>query len=342
MTVVWGIHNNQPDLDLIGGGFVTIGWDELGDMSALPDDRDFLKDRLAETYPDVTLGAIRVWAGVILRFNFEMQPGDYIICPNKADSTINIGRVIGDFYVEPGVDVHRNRRHVEWLRTGVPRTEFSQGARYEIGSAVTLFKVKNHTGEFLAAVGVAPPGDDTPVAPVVPPVPGPDLIENEPSAERVAAYSRDFVVDVLRKMDPFRFEHFTAAVLRAMGYHARPTVATGDGGVDVIASKDALGIEHPVIKVQCKRTVNTIGAPDVQNLAGALAHGGSEVGLFVTLGSYSADARHLERTRQDLRLVNGTELIDMIFEHYERLDPEWQALLPLRQVYAVDRDAELS
>ena len=47
----------------------------------------------------------------------------------------------------------------------------------------------------------------------------------------------------------------------------------------------------------------------------------------------------LERTRQDLRLVNGSQLVDLIFEHYEMMDPEWKRLLPLRQVYAVDRDA---
>ncbi|MGI8757070.1 MAG: restriction endonuclease [Acidimicrobiales bacterium] len=339
MTVAWGIHNNQPDLDLIEGKFVAIGWDELGDLANMPNDRDLLKDHLAETYPDVTLGAIRIWAGVILRFRFEMAAGDYVICPNKADSTVNIGLVVGDFYVEPGVDVHRNRRHIDWLRIGVPRAEFSQGARYEIGSAVTLFQVKNNKDEFLAALGPGPASEEVPH--VIPQVTATEEAEDEPSAERVATYSRDFVIDVLRKMDPFRFEHFTAGVLRAMGYHARPTVSTGDGGVDVIASKDALGIEQPVIKVQCKRTVNTIGAPDVQNLAGALAHGSSEVGLFVTLGSYSVDARHLERTRQDLRLVSGTELIDMVFEHYGALDPEWKALLPLRRVYAVDRDPEL-
>lgn len=57
------------------------------------------------------------------------------------------------------------------------------------------------------------------------------------------------------------------------------------------------------------------------------------------LGTYSADALHLERTRQDLRLVNGKQLIDLVFEHYEMLDAEWKRLLPLRRVYAVDRDS---
>lgn len=340
MTVAWGIHNNQPDLDLVEGGFIAIGWDELGDLRELPNDRATIKDRLAATYPNVSLGAIRAWAGVIARFRFDMQPGDVVIAPNKADSTVNIGRVTGPFYVQSDVEVHRNRRLVEWLRVGIPRVDFSEGARYEIGSALTLFQVKKHVDEFLVRIGEATgpsvatvDEDDQNAA---------DQVQDEPTAERVAAYAQDFVVDVLRTMDPHEFEHFTAGVLEALGYRARVTTASGDGGVDVIAAKDALGVEDPIIKVQCKRTVNTIGAPDVQNLVGSLAHGGSEVGLFVTLGSYSADARHLERTRRDLRLVTGAELIAMVFENYERLDARWKKLLALRRVYAVDRDAELT
>jgi hypothetical protein len=34
-----------------------------------------------------------------------------------------------------------------------------------------------------------------------------------------------------------------------------------------------------------------------------------------TLGAYSKDAQNLGRTRQDLRLVNGNELVALIFEH---------------------------
>ena len=86
----------------------------------------------------------------------------------------------------------------------------------------------------------------------------------------------------------------------------------------------------------------SIGAPAVQKLTGTLAPGGSELGLFVTLGAYSKDAQHLGRTRQDLRLVNGNELVDLIVEHYESFSPEWKRLLPLRHVYVVDREPEAS
>jgi restriction system protein len=265
-----------------------------------------------------------------------MQIGDFVVAPNKADRTLNLGRITSDYFFEASAtDLHANRRRVEWVHTGVPRAAFSQSALNEIGSAITLFRVKNHATEFLNFISGAPATGD----PAVGDLAAVDLAEDEPNAARVDTYTRDFVADVLKKMDPYRFEHFIAALLRAMGYRAAATQASGDGGVDVIASRDELGLEPPIIKVQCKRTVSSIGSPDVQKLAGALAHGGTEVGLFVTLGTYSVDAVHLERTRQDLRLVNGSQLIDLVFANYGQLDAEWKRLLPLRTVLAVDRDA---
>ena len=54
---------------------------------------------------------------------------------------------------ESEADVHLNRRKVEWLQVGVPRATFSQSALHEIGSAMTLFGVRNHAAEFLEFLG---------------------------------------------------------------------------------------------------------------------------------------------------------------------------------------------
>ena len=59
MLALWGIHNDQPSLDLVEGGFVSIGWEELGDLRAIGPDRDALKLRLAATCPTATPGARR-------------------------------------------------------------------------------------------------------------------------------------------------------------------------------------------------------------------------------------------------------------------------------------------
>jgi restriction system protein len=344
MSVIWGLHNDHQELDLIANEFVSVGWDDLGDLHALGDDKEVVKDKLAATRPQAKPGAIRVWAGVLLRFAHQMQPGDLVIYPFKADSTLNFGVIEGDYFYDATVAVHRNRRKVRWLKTGVPRATFSKGARYEVGSAVTLFRVKNHADEFQHFVdGCDPPsgGEGAAALAAVPVEEATENAEEEPNAERIETYTRDFVIEtLLRELEGPQFEHLVAHLLEAMGYRTRVTQAGGDGGVDVIAHRDPLGLEPPIIKVQCKRTVSSIGAPAVQSLTGTLAPGGDELGLFVTLGSYSKDAIHLGRTRQDLRLVNGNELVELIVDNYESFGPEWKRLLPLRRVYVVDRDPE--
>ncbi len=347
MAKMWGIHNNHPDLGLIENGFISIGWDELGDLSAIGADRDEMKAKVAQVYAGAKSGAIPVWAGVILRFTYEMEVGDLVVYPYKPDGTLNFGRIEGDYYHDESAQLHPNRRKVKWLETGVPRTQFSKSARYEVGSAITLFRVKNNFDEFqaflnssdfdqAAAADGLTPGDDTMSVDQAA-----AIAEDEPNAERIETYTRDFIIEtLLKELDGAKFETFVAHLLEAMGYRTQVTQASGDGGFDIIAHRDPLGLEPPIIKVQCKRTLNSVGGPTVQALTGTLSPGGTELGLFVTLGSYSKDAVHISRTRQDLRLVAGNDLVQLILEHYDRFDPEWKRLLPMKAVFVVDRDPE--
>jgi restriction system protein len=341
MTTMWGVHNDQPQLDLVDNGFVSIGWAEMGDLSAVGGDWEAMKDRVALTYPDAKPGAIPNIAGTLRAFAYRMHVGDLVVYPHKPDSTLNFGRIDGEYAYHAHVPLHPNRRKVTWLKTGVPRTTFSQTARYEVGSAVTVFQVKRHVKEFLDFINDGAP----PVVPsaVVQPEEAAEAAAEEPNAERIETYTRDFIIETLMKrLEGVQFEHFVAHLLEAMGYRTKVTQASGDGGFDIIAHRDPLGLEPPIIKVQCKRTTGSMGGPDVQRLIGTLASGNTELGLFVTLGAYSKDAQHLGRTRQDLRLINGNELVDLIFEHYEQFSPEYKRLLPMRSVYVVDRELDAS
>lgn len=88
------------------------------------------------------------------------------------------------------------------------------------------------------------------------------------------------------------------------------------------------------VKVQCKQTISPIGGPTVQALLGAVAEG--EKALFVSLGGYTRDAEFLDRSKHALRLLRGTDLIDLLLRHYESLDDGWRQRIPMRRVYAVD------
>ncbi|WP_019194382.1 restriction endonuclease [Corynebacterium timonense] len=141
---IWGLHNDALKEELVEQGFVSIGWDELGDLRRLPGGRDGIKAELSRLNPEDSTGRINTRAGVIYRFAHVMKPGELIVAPYKPDSTINIGRVTGDYYYEAEAPLHRHRHRVEWLKIGIARNEFSQGALYELGAAITLFTVRRH------------------------------------------------------------------------------------------------------------------------------------------------------------------------------------------------------
>lgn len=241
----------------------------------------------------------------------------------------------GDFYRVEEAETHRNRRPVNWVTVGTSRDDYPQEALREISGARTLFKVSRHIDVFAPAFGATDPANINVETTSDHDPDDDEAAVDEPTAETVDIFTRDFIVKTLRVMDSYDFERVTASLLRAMGYVATATRQSVDGGVDVIASRDELALEPPLIKVQCKRTTSSMGGPAIQQLLGTLAVG--EVGLFVTLGSYTKDALHLERTRMEIRLINGQEFIGLLLRYYDSLDEEWRRMLPLTRVWAVDR-----
>ena len=329
MQTVWGIHNTDFSIDFIALGEIAIGWAEMGDLSSIVQDREQLRQQIRSQFPTAKDGAIPIWAGILIRYVAEMREGDLVVYPNKADSTIAVGRVAGPYEYRAEAGALPNRRRVVWLRSEIPRSDFSQGALYEVGSAMTLFKIKTHADEFVAAANGVPtlPDAARDVSEAT------EDAEAQPTAARVEESARDFVIRQLyRAISPYDFERFTADLLRALGYRARVTPRSADGGFDVVAHRDPLAIEPPIIKVQCKHTLNTISGPAVQNLLGAIQPG--ESALFVTMGGYSADARHIERNNGRLRLLGQEDLLALIFAHYERLDPRYKSLIPLKRSYS--------
>lgn len=339
MNHVWGIHNDTLTTELVDEGFVSIGWDQLGDLRTIGTDRDTLKAKLTETYPDKKPRAIAGWTGILHRFTEEIGVGDIVVAPYKPDSTVNIGIVTGPYEFAPAALTHRHRRPVAWKKIGVSRTVFSQAALYELGAFLAVFGIRKHDAEFRAALeSDSTTVEDTEKAVEAVSQPTTDTTD-EPRASRIDRHTRDFVLERMKSgLTHQEFEEFTADLLRALGYEARVTSYSQDGGVDVIAHRDPLGIEPPLIKVQCKHHTGTVGAPEVQQLVGTQSP--NELSLFVTLGAYSRDALAIERVRQGLRLISGENLVDLVLRHYGAMSQRWRGRIPLTSVLVVDDEAD--
>lgn len=324
-TNVWGIHagkTGDADALFLQKNVVALGWAKIGDLAKLGPDRDSFKARVAEAYPDKKPAAIPNNAGQMYRFVHELKPGDLVAYPSKSDRQIHIGRISGAYAHDPsGEPGYPNRRPVRWLKA-VPRTHFSQGALYEIGSAMSLFQIRNYADEFRAALeGDAPPP--------------PPVVQDESvaaAATEIQETTKDFVLKRLaQEMKGHPFAQFIAHLLETMGYRTRVSPEGPDGGVDIVAHKDELGFEPPIIKVQTKSGEGSVGDPIVSALYGKVGPG--EFGLLVTLGSFTAQARSFSKSKSNLRLIDGDELVELVFQHYDEFDSRYKGLLPLRRVF---------
>jgi len=120
-----------------------------------------------------------------------------------------------------------------------------------------------------------------------------------------------------------------------MNYHTSFIAQKGkDGGIDIIAYQDPLGIQKPRIKVQVKHyPENPISVEVVRSLKGLINHG-EEVGLFVTSGRFSNEAERFAREANvHIKLINVEELISLWQEYYSKMPDEDKSLLPLQSIY---------
>jgi restriction system protein len=106
---------------------------------------------------------------------------------------------------------------------------------------------------------------------------------------RIAQHERE--VAVTDGMSGDQFEHFTARLMRASGFHRVQVVGgSGDMGADVFARTP----DGRRVVVQCKRLAGNLSSPHVQRFAGTARDiHGAEVALLVTTGRPTAQAREV-------------------------------------------------
>jgi restriction system protein len=328
---VWGIHAgkfSEADGVFLEQKRIALGWEEMGDLRLLPPERDAFKQKVVETYPKEKPGSWPISAGQLFRFTHEMKSGDLIVYPSKKDRKMHIGEITGEYEYSPVIsNSYPHQRVVKWLKE-VDRVKFSQGALYEVGSALSFFQIRNYADEFIGMTDRH--------------IPGPEAFEVDsgPNADDMEEITRDYILKKLStELKGFPLEEFISHLLEKMGYHTRLSSHGGDEGIDIIAHRDELGFEPPIIKVQIKSRNDTVKQDEVAALYGRLA-GDNEVGLFVTLSSYAAQARSFAKSKEKIRLIDGSELVELIFEHYDDFDGKYKALLPLRRVFMPDPESE--
>lgn len=161
-----------------------------------------------------------------------------------------------------------------------------------------------------------------------------EAAEVETTFEEAEESAWNSIEDHLRNMSPYDFQNLVAALLRAMGYHISWVAPPGrDGGIDIVALTDPLGIRPPRIKVQVKRRSDKVSVDGMRSFMAVL--GDLDVGLFVSIGGFTKEAETEARAQEKrkITLLDLEQLFDLWLEHYDKVEDRDKQLLPLKPVY---------
>jgi len=134
------------------------------------------------------------------------------------------------------------------------------------------------------------------------------------------------LLDRVRAATPRFFEQLVVALLLKMGYGGAGGVGeaigkSGDEGIDGIIAEDRLGLE--LVYLQAKRWEGTVGRPEIQKFVGALHGKRARKGVFITTGTFSAEAiEYVRNIDPRVALVDGGQLAQFMIDFNVGVAPD--------------------
>src|SRR5712691_1335901 len=115
------------------------------------------------------------------------------------------------------------------------------------------------------------------------------------------------------------FERLVVELLLKMGYGGSRRDAgqaigkSGDEGIDGVISEDRLGLD--VVYLQAKKWDGTVGRPEIQRFVGALHGKRAKKGVFITTGTFSAEAAaYVDHIDPKVVLIDGRRLAELMID----------------------------
>lgn len=133
------------------------------------------------------------------------------------------------------------------------------------------------------------------------------------------AQFKDKLLNKMRTVDPYDFEHMMMELLNAMGYRGTNgkslvTQKSNDGGIDGIINQDALGLQTISIQVKRYGADNVVGRPEIDAFHGAVDRQKTNSGVFITTSSFTQNARKAAKDFS-IALVDGEMLTNLMIQY---------------------------
>ncbi len=155
--------------------------------------------------------------------------------------------------------------------------------------------------------------------------------------EEAEESARANIIDYMGSLNPYDFQDLVGKLIDGMGYHVVWIAPKGrDGGLDLLAQGDPLGVNGPRIKGQVKRRADARTTAEELRAFLSLIES-NDVGVYISLGGFTSEAQeHARRSSRRITLIDADVLLELWIEHYSKVDENGQQLLPIRPVYFLD------
>ncbi|MDP9370107.1 MAG: restriction endonuclease, partial [Chloroflexota bacterium] len=141
---------------------------------------------------------------------------------------------------------------------------------------------------------------------------------------------------ILSRLKGHGLARLVEAILRAQGYSTYRSEEGPDGGIDILAGSGQLGFGETRLCVQVKSQDTPVEAKTLNELRGAMTSVNANQGLLVSWSGYKGSVQKLIASSFfSVRLWTQKELLDALFTHYDQLDEELKAELPLKRIWTV-------
>ena len=136
--------------------------------------------------------------------------------------------------------------------------------------------------------------------------------------EQIVTRAKAQFLEKVMALPPASVEEMMSFLLETLGYGDKSTGTmkvtkqSNDGGVDILCSRDMLGVEK--IVVQVKRWVQSVQRPEIQKLEGVRSGSRAAYAIFITTGAFSAGATE-EARRSNIELIDGDRLAEICLKH---------------------------
>ena len=329
-----GRHGEDEEAAL-SSGVAVIGFREIDDLGNCASIKDLLR-ALREKLPSGPEKRLENLSRQLWSFKDGIKGGDTIILPLKTQpGQIAIGRVKGPYAYSAILGEKRHVRAVDWIRSTFPRSTFKQDLLYSLGAFMTVCRItRNNAEERIAAIinGKPDPGFKEKETP--------EKIDEHDEHIDIGQAAHDEIVAYIRaNFQGHDLARLVEAVLKAEGFITQRSVPGPDGGAGILAGKGPFGLDAPTLCVQVKATETSSDVNVYRALHGTMMGFSAHQGLLVCWGGFTQPVHNEARQQMfKIRLWDQGDLVQAIYRTYDHLDPEIQAELPLKRIWALVRE----